>query len=329
MKRALAHGLPLLALNLAWAHQATTFSDDPTGTESGRLLLWVAVFAVVSVAIILAALFYGRRRARSGGDTLDAVWFAVPVILVAVVGLLGVQSVYQLFSAGGKPAFGVQVTAHRYWWDFDYAGTPVRLSNELVLPAGVTVELRFTSTDAFHALSVPEVGLKASAIPGQNTRATVRFRKPGNYPGLCTEQCGLGARQHRMRVLVLEPEAFDRFLTAAANFTPPPPTTPELRRGAGLFESLCAACHTVRGTKAAGTAGPDLTLFGNRTTLGAASLPNTPVNLRTWIRAAPDLKPDVRMPAFAQLSDEDLDALVAYLESLRVDGFDFTALPQP
>jgi len=329
VKRTLPSSLPLLALNLAWAHQATTFSDDPTGTESGRLLLWVAAFAVVSVAIILGALLYGRRRARSGGDALDAVWFAVPVILVAVVGLLGVQSLVQLLSHAGKPAFGVQVTAHRYWWDFDYAGTPVRLSNELVLPAGVTVELRFTSTDAFHALSVPEVGLKASAIPGQNTRATVRFKRPGNYPGLCTEQCGLGAKQHRMRVLVLEPEAFDRFLTAASNFAPPAPTTPKLRRGAELFATLCASCHTVRGTDAAGKSGPDLTLFGNRTTLGAASLPNTPVNLRTWIRAAPDLKPDVRMPAFTNVSDEDLDALVAYLESLRVDGFNFGAPPQP
>jgi len=328
VKRSLARAFPPLILNLAWAHQATTFSDDPTGTENGRLLLWVTVFAAVSVAIILGALVYGRRRAR-GGDAMDAVWYAVPVILVAVVGLLGAQSLMQLFAGAGRPAFGVQVTAHRYWWDFDYAGTPVRLSNELVLPAGVTVELRFTSTDAFHALSVPEVGLKASAIPGQNTRATVRFKKPGNYPGFCTEQCGPGAKQHRMRVLVLEPKTFDRFLTAASNFAPPTPTTPKLRRGAELFATLCASCHTVRGTDAAGKAGPDLALFGNRTTLGAASLPNTPVNLRTWIRAAPDLKPDVRMPAFTDVPDEELDALVAYLESLRVDGFDFSTLPQP
>jgi len=318
----------LLLAGVAWAHQATTFSDDPTGTESGRLLLWVSIFAVVSVAIILGALLYGRKRARGGGDAMDAVWLAVPVILVAVVGILGAQSLVQLFSTTGRPAFGVQVTAHRYWWDFDYAGTPVRLSNELVLPAGVTVELRFTSTDAFHALSVPEVGLKASAIPGQNTRARVRFKKPGSYLGFCTEQCGLGAKQHRMRVLVLEPAAFDRFIDAAGNFAPRPQTT-EARRGAELFVRHCAACHTVRGNEAAGTAGPDLTLFGNRTTLGAASLPNTPANLRTWIRAAPDLKPDVRMPAFTQLTEDELNALVAYLESLRVSGFDFTNLPQP
>lgn len=292
-------------------------------------MLWVTIFAVVAVVIILGALWYGRRRARDHhSDSLDAVWFAIPLILVAVIGILGAQSLLHLFIGAGKPAFGVQVTAHRYWWDFDYAGTPVRLSNELVLPAGVTVELRFTSSDVFHTLSVPEVSLKASAIPGQNTRATVRFKNPGNYPGGCAEQCGPGAKQHRMRVLVLEPEDFDRFLSAATNFVPPPPATPQQRRGAELFAELCASCHTVRGTDARGTTGPDLTLFGNRTTLGAASLPNTAFNLRAWIRAAPDLKPDVRMPAFQQLSDQDLDALVTYLESLKLDGFDFGSLPQ-
>ncbi len=319
----------ILLAGTVLAHQPTTFSDDPTGTESGRLLLWVSVFAALSVVIVLGALFYGRRRARARGDSMDAVWIAVPVILVAVVGILGAQSLVQMFSAAGKPAFGVQVTAHRYWWDFDYGDVPVRLSNELVLPAGVTVELRFTSTDAFHALSVPEVGLKASAIPGQNTRTQVRFKKVGSYLGFCTEQCGLGAKQHRMRVLVVEPEAFERFLAAAATFKPPPPKTEELRSGIELFSRHCASCHTVRGSSAGGKAGPDLTLFGNRTTLGAASLPNTPANLRTWIRAAPDLKPDVRMPAFSELSDADLNALAAYLESLRLDDFDFANLPQP
>ncbi len=319
----------LLAGALARAHQATTFSDDPTGTESGRLLLWVTAFAVVAAVVVLGALLYGRQRAKKTGEGMDAVWIAVPVILVFVIGLLGLKSLSQLLATGARPAFGVQVTAHRYWWDFAYNGTPVRMSNELVLPAGVPVELRFTSSDAFHALSVPETGLKASAIPGQNTRALVRFKRPGVYLGFCTEQCGLGAKQHRMRVLVVEPDTFDRFLSEAADFRPPPPATAQQQRGAELFASLCASCHTVAGHEAPDGSGPDLTLLGNRTTLGAASLPNTPENLRTWIRAAPDLKPDVRMPAFAELSDEDVDALTAYLEAQRLPGFDFTALPQP
>ncbi len=324
--RLLALLLPVLTA-LGQAHQATTFSDDPTGTESGRLLLWVSVFAVVAAAIIVGALIYGKRRARGSRDALEAVWIAVPVILIAVVGILGAQSLVQLFSAGAKPAFGVQLTASRYWWDFDYFGTPVRVSNELVLPVGTAVELRFSATDAFHAPNVPEVGLKASAMPGQNTRAVIRFKRIGNYPGFCAEQCGPAAKQHRFRVIVVDAETFDRFLQAATDFTPPEPATPAERAGQTLFMEQCAACHTVRGTAARGTQGPDLTLLANRTTLGAASLPNTPQNLRTWIRSAPDLKPGVAMPAFPNLNDDELDALVAYLGTLGLPEFDFSTLP--
>ncbi|MFN4232477.1 MAG: cytochrome c oxidase subunit II, partial [Thermus sp.] len=40
------------------------------------------------------------------------------------------------------------------------------------------------------------------------------------------------------------------------------------------------------------------------------------------------MKPGVKMPGFPQLSEEDLDALVRYLDGLKVEGFDFKALPK-
>lgn len=44
---------------------------------------------------------------------------------------------------------------------------------------------------------------------------------------------------------------------------------------------------------------------------------NTPENLKAWIRDPAGMKPGVKMPGFPQLSEEDLDALVRYLEGSR------------
>ena len=74
--------------------------------------------------------------------------------------------------------------------------------------------------------------------------------------------------------------------------------------------------------------GPELGLWGNRTSLGAGIVENTPENLKAWIRDPAGKKPGVKMPGFPQLSEEDLDALVRYLEGLKVEGFDFGALPK-
>ncbi len=65
-----------------------------------------------------------------------------------------------------------------------------------------------------------------------------------------------------------------------------------------------------------GFVGPDLTHVGARTTLAGALFPNTADMLRRWITDAPSLKPGALMPPQA-LPPADLDAVVAYLQSLR------------
>jgi len=96
------------------------------------------------------------------------------------------------------------------------------------------------------------------------------------------------------------------------------PVEPLRQRGHAMFLSQgCASCHTVRGTAASGTLGPDLTHVGSRRMIGAGLLPNTIGALGGWIANSQALKPGNRMPAFHDLPGADLQALAAYMESLR------------
>jgi cytochrome c oxidase subunit 2 len=71
-------------------------------------------------------------------------------------------------------------------------------------------------------------------------------------------------------------------------------------------------------------AGPNLSLFGCRTTIAAGVLPNTPENLAKWLHDPRSVKPGVYMGEVIQkgtLTDEQVDELVKYLESLTpADG---------
>jgi cytochrome c oxidase subunit 2 len=84
-----------------------------------------------------------------------------------------------------------------------------------------------------------------------------------------------------------------------------------------LLENGCGACHTIRGTAARGTIGPDLTHVGSRLSLGAGWLANNPGTLSAWIVHNQEIKPGNFMPPFEILSGPDLTALSAYLESLK------------
>jgi cytochrome c oxidase subunit 2 len=118
-------------------------------------------------------------------------------------------------------------------------------------------------------------------------------------------------------VLVADPPAaFDAWLDGQRLPAAAPATAAE-RRGKQVFEhSSCVLCHSVRGTIAGARAAPDLTHLASRTTIGAATLPNSNGHLASWVRDSQNVKPGNAMPP-NPLRPDDLQALVAYLGSLR------------
>ena len=75
-------------------------------------------------------------------------------------------------------------------------------------------------------------------------------------------------------------------------------------------------CHAVAGTAATGRFGPDLTHLMSRATIASGAALNTPQNLREWLKEPDHFKQGSLMPAM-QLSDQQLDQLVAYLPTLH------------
>ena len=82
------------------------------------------------------------------------------------------------------------------------------------------------------------------------------------------------------------------------------------------MRSPCPLCHTIRGTDAGGTTGPDLTHFASRRSSGAGTLPNNGQALAGWILDPQHSKPGSQMPPML-LGGEEIRQLVDYLESLQ------------
>ena len=68
--------------------------------------------------------------------------------------------------------------------------------------------------------------------------------------------------------------------------------------------------------KATGLIGPNLTHFGSRSLIAGGVLPNDPADLAKWLANPQDVKPGIDMPNLG-LSSDQINALVAYLESLK------------
>lgn len=150
-------------------------------------------------------------------------------------------------------------------------------------------------------------------IPGRVNRLTLEADRPGTFRGACAEYCGTSHALMTLTAAAEDTDAFARWLASEAS-----PSPGIGAAGADAFlEEGCGACHTVRGTKAAGRVGPDLSHYGARATLGAGALPRSPANTARFIQSPEAVKPGAEMPAYDMLSDERLSAIANWLEGLR------------
>jgi cytochrome c oxidase subunit II len=318
----------VLAAALALAScSGSTNSLDTNGSESRHLagLWWLmfglatGVYVVVAGFIVIAAL--RGRRGRPAGSRFSPNAFIivggviVPTLILLVLAVVTVTTTEALRKADDD-AVHIEVRGARWWWEVRYPRRQIVTANEVHVPVGQPVEMGLVSDNVIHSFWVPELAGKVDTIPGQRNVLRFTAEKPGAYLGVCAEFCGIQHAHMGFRVIAQSPGEFERWV--AGHAAPPrEPASEEAAQGQVLFQRLpCAGCHTVRGTEARGKVGPDLTDFGSRATIGAETVKNTPDNLARWVRRAQSVKPGALMPDLT-LSDDDVRAIVAYLESLR------------
>jgi cytochrome c oxidase subunit 2 len=303
---------------------------QPAGVNSQAIsdLTWVmfyggaAIFIVVMAAIGLALTgpallrrMLGTKAMIIGGGA------AFPAVVLTALLAWGFTIVRDLRAEATAPAVHLVISGEQWWWRVSYLDSTGKLlfstANEIHLPADRAARLSLVSPDVIHSFWIPALAGKLDMIPGRTNTLTLTAKTPGTYRGQCAEYCG---GQHAMMALVAvvhTPEDFDLWLKRESGPARKPLTTQEIL-GKELFDANgCGACHTVRGTDAAGEVGPDLSHVGSRQSLGAGSFPNNIGTLAGWVSSAQHLKPGNKMPSFDRLTGVELRALAAYLQALE------------
>ncbi len=73
---------------------------------------------------------------------------------------------------------------------------------EIRVPAGSTVHFWATSKDVVHGLFIPHANVNVMLLPGQVAHVEARFDRPGEYPIICHEYCGIAHHTMAGRVIV-------------------------------------------------------------------------------------------------------------------------------
>ena len=287
-----------------------------------------AIFMVVFSLLAYAVVKFRQRKDDDdfeppqvyGSNQMELAWTVVPVLIVVVLFLSTAQVIHRVQDAKRpKSAIEVTVVGHQFWWEYRYPQYGFVASNELHVPLSdprnpTPTFLALLSLDVDHSFWVPRLAGKTDLIPNHPNSMWIDPQETGLYLGQCAQYCGTQHAKMLLRVYVQSREDFDRWVHGQQQ---PAVSDPSVAAGRGLFQDkFCFVCHTVRGTPAAGQVGPDLTHLMSRDTIAAGSVPNTPENLRRWIRNPDTFKPGALMPP-QDLTDKELGQIAAYLSTLR------------
>ena len=286
------------------------------------------IFLVVFGLIVYVLVKFRRRDGDDGreppqvygSNQVELAWTVIPVLIVVVLFLATARVIHSVQDAPEPPgSIEVTVTGHQFWWEIRYQQLGIVTANELHVPVSdpshpTPTFLTLMSADTDHSFWVPRLAGKTDLIPNHVNHMWIDPHETGLFLGQCAQYCGVEHAKMLLRVYVDSQEQFDKWVQTQKTESV---SDSSVEEGRHIFESNgCINCHAVGGTVANGRFGPDLTHLMSRDTLASGIIPNTAENLRQWIQDPDSLKPGCLMPAM-KLTDRDMDAIVAYLGTLR------------
>jgi cytochrome c oxidase subunit 2 len=310
---------------------------NPAAREVASFGWWVLIVFCVAAATVWVVLAWIAMRYDDGSFAAHADaeeergrgWiliggFGIPaVVFITFFFLMFAPMKSASMHEHANHAADIHVIGRQWWFEAEYRGEGlgqrVRVANELHIPVGKPVDIELETRDVIHSFWIPKLQGKVDLVPGQINHVHLMADQPGTYRGECAEFCGVQHAHMRIDIVADPPDLYDSWLQAQRASAQEPEATNDLAtHGRDVFlASGCSLCHTIRGTGAGGTVGPDLTHVGGRTRIAGGSFLNNTANLSAWIVDAQSMKPGAQMPDMRLLSGPDLHAIVAYLQTLR------------
>jgi cytochrome c oxidase subunit II len=323
---------------------ASSFSEEVDSTF--MMVMWICVLFMVPITICL--FYFSIKYVKANGTPaesqtshntpLEIAWSVLPCfLLVAMFARGSIGYIDQRKAPEG--ADSVDVKAFKWGWSMDYGNGVIH--PELHLVVNRPTKLTMRSSDVIHSLFVPAFRAKRDIVPGRfnemwflpsiasekvsdaelaAAKERYQFTEDGyKYFDLyCTEYCGKDHSKMQSVVVVHETqEDLDAWIKKYSGIQPG--QDPAEYGGLLYTRRGCASCHSIDGSKRVGPSFKDL--YGSEH--GLTSGENVKVD-PNYIRES-ILEPKAKivagynpvMPSYkGQLSDEDINSIVAYLKTL-------------
>jgi cytochrome c oxidase subunit 2 len=345
---------PALAVNSLPGGPAVNQIDlHPPVTKIAAELQWlhnyIMIICVVIFIGVFGVMFYSilKHRKSKGAKpanfhesvAVEIAWTVVPFFIVIGMALPATKAVVAMKDTTNAD-ITIKATGYQWKWGYDYlkgegegigflatldtshrlmsdSGKPpatddflLKVDNPLVVPVDKKIRIITTANDVIHAWMVPAFGVKQDAIPGFVRDTWFRAEKTGDFYGQCAELCGKEHAYMPIHVKVVTQQEYAKWVgekQAAMKAAADDPAkvwqlADLVARGEKVYAANCAACHQANGKGA----GPIKALDGSAIVTGDPAQ-----QIQILLNGAAG----GAMPAWKQLSDTELAAVITYTKN--------------
>ncbi|WP_093552510.1 cytochrome c oxidase subunit II [Pseudoduganella namucuonensis] len=309
------------------------------------LAIFVAVFGVMFYSIFKHRKSLGHKAASFHESTaVEIAWTIVPFLIVIGMALPATRTVVAMKDTANADVT-IKATGMQWKWGYDYlkgegegisfvsnlstpraqVGQPgqaatekrgenylIEVDNEVVVPVKKKIRIVTTANDVIHAWMIPAFGVKQDAIPGFVRDTWFRAEYTGVYRGNCAELCG---KEHAFMPIVVRVVTSEEYsawvdkkkkeMAALADDPTKTWTIDELKtKGEKVYTANCAVCHQATGK---GVPGAFAALDGSENVNGPKA-----DQIHVLLNGKKSGKFPAEMPAWKQLSDTDIAAVITY-----------------
>jgi cytochrome c oxidase subunit II len=302
-------------------------------------VIFIAVFGVMFYSILKHRKSLGHKPANFHESVaVEIAWTVVPFVIVIAMGAMATRTVVAMKDTSNAD-LTIKATGYQWQWGYDYLKGPgegiaflsaldashrvmsdtgkpagddylLKVDNPLVVPVNQKVRIVTTANDVIHAWMVPSLGVKQDAIPGFVRDTWFRAEKTGDFYGQCAELCGKEHAYMPIHVKVVTAEQYASWVDGKKKEMQAKADDPTkvwelaalVARGEKVYNANCAACHRADGKGA----GPIKALDGSDIVLNDAAR-----QIQILLNGAAN----GAMPAWKQLSDTELAAVVTYTKN--------------
>ena len=322
----------------------TRIATDQMWLHNFMLIICVAIFLAVFGVMFYSIFKHRKSKGAVSANFHESVkveiaWTIVPFIIVILMALPATKVVVAMKDTTNADVT-IKATGYQWKWGYDYlkgegegiaflatldatqremsnAGKPAgddylfKVDNPLVVPVNKKVRIITTANDVIHAWMVPAFGYKQDAIPGFVRDTWFRAEKIGNFYGQCAELCGKEHAYMPIHVKVVSAEDYTLWVDGKKKEQAAKADDPNkvwelaalVARGEKVYSANCVACHGAGGKGA----GPIKPLDGSAVVLDDDKSKQIDVLLHG--------QNNLTMPAWKQLSDTEIAAVITYTKN--------------